>query len=207
MRKAGARRSVRRQGEKRHGYTVIDSAVRITFGRHDEARHVSLIFASSLGTVFEWYDFYIYGTLTANLTAFFFKGVPANIGFIFTAADLRGRLRGPSVRRAGVRPLRRHDRPQVHLPGDDDLDGASAPSSSACCPASCCSWGIAAPMVLIGLRLLQGLALGGEYGGAATFVAEHAPQGQARPSTPRGSRPPRRSACSWRCCWCSASAP
>ena len=62
------------------------------------------------------------------------------------------------------------------------------------------SAGIIAPVILIGLRLVQGLALGGEYGGAATYVAEHAPAGQARLSTPRGSRPPPRSACSWRCC-------
>ena len=61
------------------------------------------------------------------------------------------------------------------------------------------TWGIAAPVVLIALRLVQGLALGGEYGGAAIYVAEHAPQTSAA-TTRRGFRPPPRSACSWRCC-------
>ena len=69
------------------------------------------------------------------------------------------------------------------------------------------SIGVAAPVLLVGLRLMQGLALGGEYGGAATYVAEHAPQGNAAASTPASSRPPRRWACSPRCWWSSARGP
>src|SRR6202044_3206947 len=140
-------------------------------GMTSEARLV--IFASSLGTVFEWYDFYIYGTLTANLTAFFFKGVPANIGFIFTLLTFAA---GFAVRPFGALVFGRFGDMigrkytflvTMGLMGFGTFFIGVLPGYA--------SWGILAPIVLIALRLVQGLALGGEYGGAAIYVAEHAP--------------------------------
>jgi MFS family permease len=149
-------------------------AGRATRGMTGEERKV--IFASSLGTVFEWYDFYLYGSLAAFIGANFFTALDPGTRDIFTLlafaagffvrpfgalvfgrlGDLIGRkytflitilLMGASTFLVGI------------LPTYNDI-------------------GIAAPVILITLRLLQGLALGGEYGGAATYVAEHAPHGQ-----------------------------
>ena len=134
-----------------------------------------VIFASSLGTVFEWYDFYLYGSLATIIAKQFFIGDPTTTfifalmafaaGFIvrpFGAlvfgrlGDLVGRkytflitilIMGASTFIVGL------------LPGHKEI-------------------GIAAPIILVALRILQGLALGGEYGGAATYVAEHAPEGR-----------------------------
>jgi MFS family permease len=135
--------------------------------------HRRVIFASSLGTVFEWYDFYLYGSLAAIISKQFFSAVNDTTGFIFALlafaagfavrpfgalvfgrlGDLVGRkytflitivIMGLSTALVGV------------LPGYAQI-------------------GVSAPVVLIALRLLQGLALGGEYGGAATYVGEHAP--------------------------------
>jgi MFS family permease len=132
-----------------------------------------VIGASSLGTVFEWYDFYLYGSLASYISAHFFSGVNETTGFIFALAafaagfavrpfgalvfgrigDLVGRkntflvtmaIMGLSTFVVGL------------LPGYNQI-------------------GVAAPIILVLMRLLQGLALGGEYGGAATYVAEHAP--------------------------------
>ncbi len=132
-----------------------------------------VITASSLGTVFEWYDFYLYGLLATFISKVFFAGVNETTGFIlalgaFAAGfavrpfgalvfgrigDLVGRkntflvtmgIMGLSTFAVGL------------LPGYETI-------------------GIASPIILVALRILQGLALGGEYGGAATFVAEHAP--------------------------------
>ena len=140
------------------------------------AEERKVIFASSLGTVFEWYDFYLYGSLAAIIAKQFFSGLDAGSAFIFALlafaagfivrpfgalvfgrlGDLIGRkytflvtilLMGASTFIVGL------------LPGYDTI-------------------GVAAPVILIVLRMLQGLALGGEYGGAATYVAEHAPQGK-----------------------------
>ena len=154
----------------------------MTAGGHKAATSASMtkeerkvIFASSLGTVFEWYDFYLYGSLAAIIGKQFFKGDPTT-SFIFALltfaagfivrpfgalvfgrlGDMIGRkytflitilIMGASTFIVGL------------LPGYDSI-------------------GIAAPIILVSLRVLQGLALGGEYGGAATYVAEHAPEGK-----------------------------
>ncbi len=135
-----------------------------------------VIFASSLGTVFEWYDFYIYGTLAAILAKEFFSGVAPTAAFIFTLLAFAA---GFAVRPFGA----------LFFGRIGDLVGRKytflititcmgmgtfliglLPSYG--------SAGIIAPIVLICLRLVQGLALGGEYGGAAIYVAEHAPPGK-----------------------------
>ncbi|MDO8377802.1 MFS transporter [Phenylobacterium sp.] len=135
-----------------------------------------VIAGASVGTVFEWYDFYLYGSLAGFITQHFFSGVNETTGYIFALlafaagfavrpfgalvfgrlGDLWGRkntflvtmlLMGLSTFAVGL------------LPGYDQI-------------------GVAAPVALIVMRLIQGLALGGEYGGAATYVAEHAPPGK-----------------------------
>jgi len=145
-----------------------------TGGMTSEERLV--IFASSLGTVFEWYDFYIYGTLTAILAKQFFSGVNPTAGFIFT---LLGFAAGFAVRPFGALVFGRVGDIvgrkytfliTMTLMGLGTFLIGVLPSYA--------SVGIAAPVILILLRLVQGLALGGEYGGAATYVAEHAPPGK-----------------------------
>jgi MFS family permease len=132
-----------------------------------------VIFASSLGTVFEWYDFYIYGTLGVFLAKYFFSNVPANVGFIFTllafAAGFAVRPLGALVfGRIGDIVGRKYTfLVTMTLMGLGTFFIGVLPSYA--------QWGIMAPIVLIALRLVQGLALGGEYGGAAIYVAEHAP--------------------------------
>src|SRR4029078_4464293 len=143
-----------------------------TGGMTAEERKV--IFASSLGTVFEWYDFYIYGTLGAFLAKYFFSNVPANVAFIFTllafAAGFAVRPFGALIfGRLGDMIGRKYTfLITMTLMGVGTFFIGMLPGYA--------TWGIAAPVVLIALRLVQGLALGGEYGGAATYVAEHAPQ-------------------------------
>jgi MFS family permease len=132
-----------------------------------------VIFASSLGTVFEWYDFYIYGTLAVFLAKYFFSNVPANIAFIFTllafAAGFAVRPFGALIfGRLGDMIGRKYTfLITMSLMGIGTFFIGVLPGFA--------SWGILAPTVLVGLRLVQGLALGGEYGGAAIYVAEHAP--------------------------------
>jgi MFS family permease len=135
-----------------------------------------VIGASSLGTVFEWYDFYLYGLLAAIISAQFFSGVNDTTGFIFALAAFAA---GFAVRPFGALVFGRLG----------DLVGRKytflitmsimgvATFAVGLLP-SYATAGVAAPVMLVVLRLLQGLALGGEYGGAATYVAEHAPQGK-----------------------------
>ncbi len=143
-------------------------------GITSEERRV--IFASSLGTVFEWYDFYLYGSLAAIISRQFFSGVDPTTGFIFAllafaagfavrpfGAVVFGRL-GDLIGRKYTFLL------TILIMGLSTAVVGMLPGYA--------SIGVAAPVILITARLLQGLALGGEYGGAATYVAEHAPPGK-----------------------------
>ena len=139
----------------------------------DEKR---VIFASSLGTVFEWYDFYLFGVMAAIIAANFFTALDPATRDIFTllafAAGFAVRPFGAIVfGRLGDLVGRKYTfLVTILIMGLSTFLVAFLPTYK--------SWGIAAPITLIALRLLQGLALGGEYGGAATYVAEHAPHGK-----------------------------
>lgn len=135
-----------------------------------------VIFASSLGTVFEWYDFYLYGSLAAIIAKQFFSGLDEGSAFIFAllafaagfivrpfGAIFFGRL-GDMIGRKYTFLV------TILIMGLSTFIVGILPNYA--------TWGVAAPVILICLRLLQGLALGGEYGGAATYVAEHSPQGK-----------------------------
>jgi MFS family permease len=135
--------------------------------------HRRVIFASSLGTVFEWYDFYLYGSLSAVISKQFFSGVNETTGFIFALLAFAA---GFFVRPFGALLFGRFGDllgrkytflVTIIIMGLSTALVGMLPSYE--------SIGVAAPIILISLRLLQGLALGGEYGGAATYVAEHAP--------------------------------
>ena len=135
-----------------------------------------VIFASSLGTVFEWYDFYLYGSLAAIIAKQFFSGLDPAAAFIFAllafAAGFLVRPFGALVfGRLGDMIGRKYTfLVTILIMGGSTFLVGVLPSFA--------TIGWAAPIILIGLRMLQGLALGGEYGGAATYVAEHAPQGK-----------------------------
>ncbi len=138
--------------------------------------HKRVIIGSSLGTVFEWYDFYLYGSLAANIAHQFFSGVNETTGFVFTllafAAGFFVRPFGAALFGSlGDRIGRKYTfLVTILIMGMSTFLVGMLPSYS--------SIGIAAPIILIVLRMAQGLALGGEYGGAATYVAEHAPPGK-----------------------------
>jgi MFS family permease len=135
-----------------------------------------VIFASSLGTVFEWYDFYLYGSLAAIIAKHFFAGVNETTSFIFAllafAAGFAVRPFGAIVfGRLGDMIGRKHTfLITIVIMGVSTAVVGFLPGYE--------TIGVAAPVILISLRLMQGLALGGEYGGAATYVAEHAPKGK-----------------------------
>ncbi len=135
-----------------------------------------VIFASSLGTVFEWYDFYLYGSLAAIISKQFFSALNDTSAFIFAllafAAGFAVRPFGALVfGRLGDMIGRKYTfLITILIMGLSTFIVGLLPSYA--------TIGVAAPVILIGLRLLQGLALGGEYGGAATYVAEHAPPGK-----------------------------
>jgi MFS family permease len=145
-------------------------------GKPLTAGHKKVIFASSLGTVFEWYDFYLYGSLAAIIAAQFFSALNPASGFIFAllafAAGFAVRPFGALVfGRLGDMIGRKYTfLVTIVIMGSATFLVGILPSYN--------TIGVAAPIILIGLRMLQGLALGGEYGGAATYVAEHAPNGK-----------------------------
>jgi MFS family permease len=135
-----------------------------------------VIFASSLGTVFEWYDFYLYGSLAAIISKQFFSGVNPTAAFIFALLAFAA---GFAVRpfgalffgRLGDLVGRKHTfLITIVIMGISTCAVGLLPTYARI--------GFVAPVALIALRLLQGLALGGEYGGAATYIAEFAPQGK-----------------------------
>ncbi|GAB3551219.1 MFS transporter [Noviherbaspirillum agri] len=152
------------------------ATVQTTADRGMTAEERKVIFASSLGTVFEWYDFYLYGSLAAIIAKQFFAGTDPNTAFIFAllafAAGFLVRPFGALVfGRLGDMIGRKYTfLVTILIMGISTFIVGLLPNYA--------SIGIAAPIILISLRILQGLALGGEYGGAATYVAEHAPHGK-----------------------------
>jgi MFS family permease len=135
-----------------------------------------VIFASSLGTVFEWYDFYLYGSLAGIISKQFFSGVNETTAFIFAlmafAAGFAVRPFGALLfGRIGDLVGRKYTfLVTIVIMGASTAIVGMLPNYA--------TIGIIAPIILICMRLLQGLALGGEYGGAATYVAEHSPMGK-----------------------------
>ena len=140
------------------------------------ASHKRIILASSLGTVFEWYDFYLYGSLAVIIGHQFFSGLNEASQLVFAllafAAGFAVRPFGALVfGRVGDLVGRKYTfLITIVIMGLSTFLVGVLPSYG--------SIGVAAPVILIALRMLQGLALGGEYGGAATYVAEHAPPGK-----------------------------
>jgi MFS family permease len=151
---------------------VLEDAPAKAVGRKDRL----VIGASSVGTVFEWYDFYLYGSLATYITHHFFSGVNETTGYIFAllafAAGFAVRPFGALVfgRLGDLWGRKNTFLVTMLLMGLSTFVVGLLPSYD--------QIGLAAPVILVLMRLLQGLALGGEYGGAATYVAEHAPHGK-----------------------------
>jgi MFS family permease len=145
-------------------------------GHKVDRKDAMVIGGASVGTVFEWYDFYLYGSLATYITRHFFSGVNETTGYIFAllafAAGFAVRPFGALIfGRLGDKWGRKNTfLVTMLLMGVSTFAVGLLPSYA--------SVGVIAPIALVTLRLLQGLALGGEYGGAATYVAEHAPPGR-----------------------------
>ncbi len=141
-----------------------------------KTRHGMVIGGASVGTIFEWYDFYLYGSLAGFITKHFFSGVNETTGYIFAllafAAGFAVRPLGAIVfgRLGDLWGRKNTFLVTMLLMGLSTFVVGLLPSYEAI--------GVAAPILLIVMRLIQGMALGGEYGGAATYVAEHAPPGR-----------------------------
>ncbi|MEP3072484.1 MFS transporter [Maricaulis sp.] len=155
---------------------MADTASAATAASDLRRRDIKVIAASSLGTMFEWFDFYLYGLLARYISAQFFSGVNETTGFILAlaafAAGFAIRPLGSIVfGRIGDLVGRKYTfLVTMGLMGLSTFAVGFLPSYA--------TIGITAPIILVGLRLVQGLAVGGEYGGAATYVAEHAPEGR-----------------------------
>ncbi|HEU0162557.1 MAG TPA: MFS transporter [Rhizomicrobium sp.] len=145
-------------------------------GHRVDRNDARVIGGASVGTVFEWYDFYLYGSLATYITRHFFSGVNETTGYIFAllafAAGFAVRPFGALVfgRLGDLWGRKNTFLVTMLLMGLSTFAVGLLPSYA--------SIGVAAPIALVTLRLIQGLALGGEYGGAATYVAEHAPPGR-----------------------------
>jgi MFS family permease len=160
---------------------ISTTAATLPQGEEGAGNDWLVIGASSLGTVFEWYDFYLYGLLASVISAQFFSGVNETTGFIFALAAFAA---GFAVRPFGALVFGRLGdlvgRKHTFLITMSIMGGATF--AVGILP-SYATAGVTAPVLLLALRLLQGLALGGEYGGAATYVAEYAAPGKRGFST------------------------
>ncbi|WP_262692726.1 MFS transporter [Kordiimonas aestuarii] len=162
------------QGKSSEDPTAVEASLS---KRHKATQNEKLVIvASSLGTMFEWYDFYLYGLLATYISSQFFSGVNDTTAFILALAAFAA---GFAVRPFGSLVFGRIGDivgrkytflVTMSLMGLSTFAVGLLPSYE--------TIGVAAPIILVGLRLLQGLAVGGEYGGAATYVAEHAPHGK-----------------------------
>jgi MFS family permease len=163
---------------KMEGFYMVTAAVPAgaNVARPMTREEKKVIFASSLGTVFEWYDFYLYGSLAGIIAKQFFSALDPTAAFI---ASLLAFASGFLVRPFGALVFGRLGDMigrkytflvTILIMGLSTVAVGILPTYA--------SIGIAAPIILVALRLMQGLALGGEYGGAATYVAEHAPHGK-----------------------------
>lgn len=153
------------------------SSVQPAVGTHPVGTpHGRVILGAALGTGFEWYDFFLYGSLAGVISRQFFTGVTETTGFIFALLTFAA---GFAVRPFGALVFGRLGdligRKKTFL--TTIIIMGTATTLVGVLPTYRTA-GIAAPLALIALRMLQGLAIGGEYGGAAIYVAEHAPAGK-----------------------------